>query len=226
MNPQERELIESVFSRLAQLAGAPKDAEAAALIAERARALPDALYGLVQAVAVQEVTLRQAQAHIAELEQKLAGAAPAAGGGFLGAAANPWAPSGGAPRGASPIPTVAPPQGQPVYAAQPAASAWGAPAPAAGGFMRNVATTAAGMAGGMLLAEGISSLFGGHHGGFGGGFGGGSPWGGGGVNETVENVTVNNYYGDDSGGNSVAADDDDNGANIAGDIGGGGDDWA
>jgi hypothetical protein len=183
MNPHERELIESVFSRLAQAAGAPKDAEAVALIAERCRALPDAAYGLVQAVAVQELALRQAQAHIAELEQRLAGAAPA-GGGFLGAA-NPWAPSGAAPRGASSIPPVAPPQGQPVYAAPPptSPSPWGGQPSAGGGFLRSVATTAAGMAGGMLLADGISSLFGGHHGGFGGGFGGG-----GGV---VEKVSVN-----------------------------------
>ena len=58
---------------------------------------------------------------------------------------------------------------------------------------------AAGVAGGTLIAEGLSSLFGGHHygggfgGGYGGGFGGAGPWAGG-QPEVVENVTVNNYY--------------------------------
>jgi hypothetical protein len=211
MTPQERELIDSVFDRLAQVAGAPKDPEAERLIADRLRTLPDATYGLVQAVAVQEMTLRQAQTHIAELERRLAAApAAASGGGFLGGAANPWAP---APRAASPIPQVAPqPQYAPAQTAappqQPAPSPWGQPA-AAGGFLRSAATTAVGMAGGMMLAEGISSLFGGHRGGFGGGFGGGSPWGGGGTPEVVENVT-NNYYGDagtgDTGDGATPAD--------------------
>jgi len=224
MTPQERELIESVFNRLAQMAGAPKDPEAQALIAERLRGLPDATYGLVQAVAVQEVMLKQASAHIADLERRLAqgGPAPAAGGGFLGGG-NPWA--GGGQRGASPIPSVQP--AQPMMAPQPPAyaqpapqpSPWGQAAPA-GGFLRNAATTAAGVAGGMLLAEGVSSLFGGHH----GGFGGGSPWGGsGGMGpEMVENVTVNNYYGDSAStddGSSFIADSSD------GDSGDGGD-WA
>ena len=203
MTPQERELIDSVFNRLAQVAGAPKDSEAERLIADHLRMLPDATYGLVQAVAVQEMTLRQAQAHIAELERRLAGAPAAPSGGFLGpaAAANPWA---AAPRAASPIPQVAPPEyAQPQAAPapqypppqHPAPSPWGQPS-AAGGFLRSAATTAVGMAGGMMLAEGISSLFGGHHGGFGGGFGGSPGGGGGGAPEVVENVVNNNYYGD------------------------------
>ena len=66
-------------------------------------------------------------------------------------------------------------------------------------FLRSAATTAAGIAGGALLFQGIESLFSGH-GGYGGGFGGagfgGAGFGGGGflpqpgITETV----VNNYY--------------------------------
>lgn len=225
MTPQERDLIESVFSRLAQTAGAPKDPEALALIAERTRALPDAAYGLVQAVLVQESILKQAQTHIAELEQRLAQAPAAAPASFLGAApANPWAQS--APRPSTP---PLPQQQQPIYQ-QPAyappqqqASPWGQPA-GGGGFLRQAATAAAGVAGGMLVAEGISSLFSGHHGGFGGGFDNAGFGGGfGGQPEVVENVVVNNYYGDSTDGGVQTADyspgDDDFSS------GGGGDDW-
>ncbi|OAX66987.1 hypothetical protein A6R71_17165 [Xanthomonas translucens pv. arrhenatheri] len=60
-------------------------------------------------------------------------------------------------------------------------------APAARGpsFLGTAATTAAGVAGGMFLFEGVESLLGGHHGGF---LGGGSS-----QPTVVENVT-NNYY--------------------------------
>ncbi len=173
-------MIEGILDRLARVSGTPKDAEAQALIAERTRMLPDALYCLVQAVAVQDVSLRQAQARIAELESRAA-QAPAPSAGFLGAAANPWAASSPGPRPvAGSVPPVAPPQA--AYAPQYA------PPSAAGGFLRQAAVTATGMAGGMLLAEGISSLFSGGHGGM------GSPWGGGGQPQVVENTTVNNYY--------------------------------
>ena len=70
---------------------------------------------------------------------------------------------------------------------------WGGQAPAGGGggFLQSAATTAAGVAGGVLAADALRGLFGGH-GGF--GFGGGSGLGGGfgqvGGGETI----VNNYY--------------------------------
>jgi hypothetical protein len=192
MTPQERELIDSVFDRLARVSGAPKDAEAQALIAQRARAMPDATYNLVQAVAVQEVALKQAQAHIAELENRLqAVPAPAAGGSFL-PGGNPWA--AGSQRGGGMIPQSGPqPQGYAQQGYAQPASPWAqpqAPMMGGGGFLRQAATTAAGVAGGVLLAEGISSLFGGHHGG--GGFGGGGAAAA--PAEYVENTTVNNYY--------------------------------
>ena len=195
MSPQERQLIESVFSRLAQNANTPKDAEAQALIAQRVQAQPDAVYGLVQAVLVQENLLQQAQARINQLEQQQQ--QQPAGGSFLGAApANPW--SRPSPQQAQQASFASPPQyAQPQQFAQPAP--WGQPA--GGGFLQQAATAAVGVAGGMLLAEGVSSLFSGHHGGFGGGF---QPSGLGGQPEMVENVTVNNYYGNDQAGGSVA----------------------
>ena len=63
--------------------------------------------------------------------------------------------------------------------------------PGAGsGFLRQAATTAAGIAGGALLFQGISSLFGNHY--AGGLMGAGMTPG---LGETV----VNNYYGSDTG---------------------------
>jgi hypothetical protein len=214
MTPQEKSLIDSVFDRLAQGGSGAKDAEALTYMRDRAARLPDSIYGLVQAVLIQEMTINQAAARVAELERQVAqGAAPAQGSSFLGGA-GPW---GQAPGTTSPARAAAPqPQAQPAYQPQPQlqpqAGPWGAPA-SGGGFLRNMASMAAGVAGGTLLAEGISSLFGGRHmfgGGFGGvgGFGpfGGSP----GMVENVENVTVNNY-GDSAPGSDGLPQDDQGG---------------
>lgn len=204
MHPQERELIASVFERLSAQAAAPRDPEAEALIHERARALPDALYLLAQTACLQDIALKQAQARIAELERQAA-SRPAASGSFLGAA-NPW---GAAPTS---VPVTQPaayaPPPQPAYAPQPQVQpGWGMPQ-AGGGFLRGVAGTALGVAGGSLLAEGISSLFSGHHtglGGFGGGGFGGNAFAADPA-RVVENVTVNNYYGDQGDNGSDTTD--------------------
>jgi hypothetical protein len=219
MTPQEQQLIQSVFDRLARAGVGAKDPQAEALIHDLAARQPDSLYGLVQAVIMQEVGLNQAQQRINELQQQLAQQQPAqpAGGSFLGGT-SPWG-GGSVPNAGAPQPRAAwnyapqpqPLPQQPTYAPAPAYApqqpVYAQPQSPAGGFLRNAATMAAGVAGGSLIAEGISGLFGGHHGfgggGFGGaGFGGGGPWGGGGGG--VENVTVNNYYGD-QGGNDVAS---------------------
>ena len=195
MTPQERDLIQGVFDRLSRTGIGEKDREAEQLILENGRRVPDAAYGLVQAVVALEAGLNHANARINDLQRQLAESRPA-GGSFSGA--GPWG-GGSVPRsGPAPSqPQYAPvyaPQAQPQYAPQAVPAA--APS-AAGGFLRNAATMAAGVAGGTLIAEGLSSLFGGHHYGYGGGFAGGSPWGGG--SEIVEeNVTVNNY--NDGGG--------------------------
>jgi len=91
------------------------------------------------------------------------------------------APSGAAPRSSVPITA---PASQPSYAA----------APAGGGFLQSALTTAAGVAGGALLFEGLSGLLFHRPGPFGPYMGagyGGSPWGAGGGN--VYETTVNNY---------------------------------
>lgn len=169
MTPSERDLIQSVFDRLARLAGGQKDREAEALILDRMRAIPDSAYNLVEAVVVQEMAIKESEARIRELEARLASQTqqqqPAGGFGR-----SVW----GSGRGSVPS-TQAPQQQmqqqmqQQQYAQQ---SPWGGQPSAGGSFLRTAAGAAVGVAGGMLLANGISSMFAGGH-------GVGTPWGGG-----------------------------------------------
>ena len=150
MQQQERDLIADLFGRLQQFENQPRDQEAERLIASYVGRQPASPYLLVQTALVQEEALKQAKARIAELESK---ASQASGqGSFLGNA--PRGPWGSAPASApapAAVPVPVPPPAQP----------WGAPQPSAGGgFLRTALTTAAGVAGGALLFEGIRSMFG------------------------------------------------------------------
>ena len=158
MQAEERELITGLFGRLQPFEAQPRDGEAEALIKDFVARQPAAPYLLVQTVLVQEQALKAAQERIAELEAK-AGAAPAAPG-FLGSAPKigPWGASPAAPAAA---PQPFPPTRSPLQAAV-------APQPGGGGgFLRTAMTTAAGVAGGALLFEGIRSLMGSNPGPFG-----------------------------------------------------------
>ena len=159
MQSEERELITGLFGRLQPFESQPRDGEADALIREGVARQPAAPYLLVQTVLVQEQALKAAQERIAELEAK-AGAAPAASG-FLGAAPKigPWGATVGAPA-AAPRPSV-PSTRSPLQAAVAPQQSGG------GGFLRTAMATAAGVAGGALLFEGIRSLMGSNPGPFG-----------------------------------------------------------
>jgi hypothetical protein len=161
MQQQERELIAGLFGRLQPFESQPRDPEAEALIKESVARQPASPYLLVQTVLVQEQALKAAQERIAELEAK-AGAQPSSG--FLGSAPRigPWGTQSGAQPAAQPEPppTSGPPTRSPLQAAL-------APQPAGGGFLRTALTTAAGVAGGALLFEGIRNLMGGSPGAFG-----------------------------------------------------------
>ena len=158
MQAQERELITGLFGRLQPFEAQPRDGEAEALIRDLVARQPSAPYLLVQTVLVQEQALKAAQARIAELEARAGAAAPAAPG-FLGSAPRigPWGTSPAAPAAA---PQPIPPTQSPLQAAL-------APQPAGGGFLRTALTTAAGVAGGALLFEGIRGLMGSNPGPFG-----------------------------------------------------------
>ena len=71
MNPQERQLVDELFDRLAKLEGTPRDPDAANAIADGLRKAPNAIYPLVQTVLLQDEALKRANSHIQELEAAL-----------------------------------------------------------------------------------------------------------------------------------------------------------
>jgi hypothetical protein len=233
MTPQERDLLTNLVSRLRQTQPQEVDPEAEAMINDLVRAKPETPYILAQTVLIQDFALHQAQDRVADLEQQLQGNAPKKSGGFLSAIFG----SGDPPpqrQQQNQQSYQAPPQQttyqpQPAYAPPPSGP-WGASAQPS--FLRSAATTAAGVAGGALLFQGIESLFRG--GGVGGGFGPAGLGGGfvpqPGITETV----VNNYYDntgagsdrDVAGGFDNSPDVTDVGFDDSGsDFGGGGDDF-
>jgi hypothetical protein len=62
MTPQERQLVDELFERLARLENAPRDAEAERAISDGLSHAPHAIYPLVQTVLVQDEALRRAGA--------------------------------------------------------------------------------------------------------------------------------------------------------------------
>ena len=202
MSPEERQMLSELFERVRGQANGPRDRDAETFIADAVRAQPYAPYLLAQAVLVQEQALRAAdqklqdlQSQVAHLQQQAQAPQNSGGGSFLGGLfgggssqprpAPPPAPSG------SPSPWGAAAQPQ-SYAPPPQGNPWGAAPAQGGGFMKGALGAAAGVAGGVLLADLIRGLMGGGHGGLGGGLFGGGGLGGGGLGggETV----VNNYY--------------------------------
>ena len=196
MTPNEKSLIEDLFSRLRTATPDGRDTQAeAAITAEMARS-PGAAYALVQTVLVQDQALREAHDKI-----KAAEAAPQPHPSFLERAGSALSGFGG-------------PRGGPAQGTQQAPGIQQAQAPESagaqgGGFMRGALQTAAGVAGGALLFEGVRSMFGG-----GGGLlgGGGGPWG---STPTTVNETIIN---ENSDPNSDAREDrdsrDDNDDNV------------
>jgi hypothetical protein len=221
MSPEERQLLTALFDRVRTAGATPRDPEAEALISEATRAQPSAAYYLAQAVIVQEKGLEAAANHIKELEERVRQLEAGEGdrrqaeqGGFLSSIFGSTqtqqpAPAPG-PWGSAPREGYEQPRGydNSRQMAQQPSGPWSqqAYAPSAGGsFLRGALGTAAGVAGGMLLANSLSGIFGNHMSslGWGSPFAGANPFGnaGGPVEETV----INNYYGDNS-----QADDNDN----------------
>jgi hypothetical protein len=191
MTPDERKLLSDLFDRTRGAATAPRDREAEEMIAEAVRAQPYAPYLLAQTVLVQEEGLRAAASRIQELEAQLADrdARQEEGGSFLGGIgktifgsseparptsvprvgassvnAPPAAPQPGGPWGRGPAPTPGFGGGQPGFGAGgPGFGGGQAFGGGRGGFLSGALSTAAGVAGGALLFQGISSLFGSAH---------------------------------------------------------------
>ena len=192
MTPEERTLISGLFDRLRKVNPGQKDAEAEQLIQQSTTAQPDSPYLLVQTLLVQEHALNNAQVRIQQLEKQVAQASqqaqrpavrPAVAAGFCrGCSATSPTPRRTPPQQpAGNIPPQQLPQ-NPAYTQSPPPfpSTVGMAPSAGGGFLRSALTTAAGVAGGAVLFQGIENLLGHNAGPFGGGFGGGGGFFGGG----------------------------------------------
>jgi uncharacterized protein len=169
----------------------PIDREADSLIGDLFQRYPEARYRITQLAFVQEHALVEAQNRIKRLEwevqqaqaaaqqaQQAAQSAPRSGGGLFGGlfgggsrsapppgGPGPWGQ--GAPGGQPYYPQSAPPPPQYPPAYQP-----GMFQQRGSGFLGSALTTATGVAGGMLAANALTSLF---SGGRGEGFGAGAP---------------------------------------------------
>ena len=187
MNSEEQTLIDGLFSRLqqAETEAAPRDALAEARIKEHLTRQPAAGYFMTQAILVQEAALKsldeqnkqltqQVKQLQAELQSAKAQSAPPAssGGGFLSSifggssprpASTQSAPaSTGGWREPAPQQNFGAPAPQQNFGAPPPGYGQQQAVPAAGSsFLGGALKTAAGVAGGVMLAQGISSLF--HH---------------------------------------------------------------
>lgn len=176
MNTQEREQLTAFLSALTAAQAIHKDSEADALIRQAVERQPDASYLLVQKAFLQEQALGTSQRRIEQLQSELdalrsSQSRPA----FVDTGS--WGNS--SPRVSAMTPPVAPAPVQPA-----AAPSWGS------GWLGNVATTAAGVAAGAFLFQGIEHLVGHRDSLFGGNALAGQPG---------ETNIVNNFFEADHG---------------------------
>lgn len=174
MNDQERQVISDIFRRLEQVADQPRDPEAERFIAEKLRQQPYAPYAMAQAVFVQEQALANLQVENEHLRAELdhASRRPQAGGflsSIFGGGSRPPGPAYNAPpaRQASPW-GQAQQHPQPHYGAPQGGMMGGTPGPWGGGMMQRgggsgflgtALSTAAGVAGGMMIANALTNAF-------------------------------------------------------------------
>ncbi|WP_105602508.1 DUF2076 domain-containing protein [Cronobacter sakazakii] len=170
MQSEEQRLIDGLFDRL-KAAGensAPRDADAERWIEQHMRNQPGAAYYMAQTILIQEAAMKQLNGRIQALEAEVAQLKQSASrqqssGGFLaglfgGNKSEPEAPRPQAtPRGSDPIPGA-----QQYQSAPQAAPQYYNNAPRGGGFMAGALQTAAGVAGGVVLGNMLTSMFS-HH---------------------------------------------------------------
>lgn len=185
MMPHEQQLLEQFLQRVNAAQGIAQDPQAQAMIQQRLAQQPDASYLLVQRALLLEQALESAQQRIQQLEQQ-AQDRTAAGSSFLGQGLDTHLDTrfGRNPEPAAPAASAyssAPMAAQPGswrqrwFGAAPQTSApMAAPAapmgagPAGGSWLGSAASTAAGVAGGMFLFNGLENLLSGQHSALGG----------------------------------------------------------
>jgi hypothetical protein len=192
MSPEERRLLTDLFDRVRNAATTTRDRDAEDLIAQKLREQPYAAYYLAQAVIIQDQALQGMTQRMQELEDEVqrleteAGSTRNQGGGFLGSLGSIFGAGQPAPR--LPARDNAPQRDGRLYddyarnnryrdpEPEPAPSPWGrngATGPwsqptgmsSSGGFLRGALTTAAGVAGGVLVADAVRDMFSSHMGG-------------------------------------------------------------
>lgn len=229
MSPEETQLLKSLFDRVKTASTTQRDPEAETLISQAVRDQPSSPYYLAQAVIVQEKGLEAAAAHIRQLEERIhqletgtADQQRGTQGGFLSSifgsnqsqtpapapTAQPSYRNDTAGQTAGPWGRSPEPQQQPSgpWTQQPQTSAFGRMGGGGGGFLQGALGTAAGVAGGMLLANSLSGIFSNHVASSGWGGLGGAGTG----NAPVEETVINNYYNDDDRPQQDATDNNDN----------------
>ena len=250
MTPQERQLVDELFERLATLENSPRDPDAERAVADGVQRAPHAVYALVQTALVQDEALKRAHARIEELEgggrpdeqprgfldnmrdtlfgrdEPRRGSVPNARTGGLGSS-GVW---GAGPGGPPPPPGYGPGPGQaPGYGQPPAGYGYGpgpSPVGSGGSFLGTAAASAAGVIGGAMLLNSFRSMFGHSGSGYGSnafdsGASAGSPWGGG----SAANSELARQAGiDDIGSSRSASRSDDSDSGRTGFFGGSGDD--
>jgi len=158
MQYDEQQLINGLFQRLkqAEQQNGQRDAQAERQIAELVKQQPAAPYYMAQSMLIQEAALKRLQARVQELENQLAqqqSQQPSGGGSFLSGlfGGNKNQPAQPAQNWGAPPVQQQPPQ-------------YASPAPTASrgsGFMAGALQTAAGVAGGVVIADMLTSMF--HH---------------------------------------------------------------
>jgi uncharacterized protein len=218
MSPEERQILSGLFERVRTASATPRDREAEELIDRETRQQPYATYYLAQAVVVQEKGLEAAANRIRELEDHIHALEAdhsehhraEQGGGFLSSIFG-----SSQPQQQAPVPSSGPWAGSRQsygagrsgyddgYRSPPPTGPWSGNAsggPSAGSsFLTGALGTAAGVAGGMLLAHSLSGIFASHmaSAGLGNPLAGASAFG---IAEDtpVEETVVNKDYDDDA----------------------------
>jgi hypothetical protein len=165
MNPQECGTLRRLLAQLVQIRGVPKDPEPDALIREALAQQPDARYLLTQRAPLLGVALDQVRARVAAIGTEVQRSR-----------------SDSVGSGAAREPLAAPSAGSSLPVAPGVSTSTTAPS-----FLREAAITAAAVAGGALLFQGIEEILG-HHGGLFAAHDAAT------FLPATEEVTVNNYY--------------------------------